>query len=760
MIRGCNSWASDGKCSQTQVPNEWCVYNRKKNCPAPPPPPSPLPAPPPPQPTCPGVSVANTWYTGYTSIVWGPEGQKPAECAEWCLGQCTTACYIRKDLLDGADAFCGFRYTNVASGTGMCASVAGANVGKVPVAAPYYTSEGKCIIDLGKIYGCRLIPPQVCEKNGVSVVEATTACMELLNSTRPECSFDDCIYDYCALGGAENLAGMAASCLGINQPNPPLLPPPSPPPSTPPPAAPPPPGTCKDDPSYRDPSTGWTCQDWKGFPCRSGQPPRFSTVAQIDALVQACPESCTDVVPECRCHVCDLVSFDFSTAKVTANNFDGQGVRSHPAEIRYKEVATYEGRKIDLVMTSRRNAYCGKSGRTTTSDACLEGGGEHAPHWGGIGVTRGQGNELYIRLTLRYTSDNTEAVVPVFCLTFTDIGRGDGPIEYLTVAGYGAPGGADTTFATYALGADLRVESGISLWQRPALRFRPSTNKGMPNPHFVSPMKLSADQRAASVRIHFENTGHVDLVWGTLYQTGCCQRMWFAGNSLVEGPCPEITPNPSPPPPSPPPVSPSPPKTPIMTWCTQSATSSGGFGCSNTPYIAEGGRGDVIHPLNPGELAVNPRPPAVQVACELPPGTEQFSVIVKEDARLAAHSFYRGISVGGTLYDASAQESATVGSSGQQKSYVGGLLYGNRWSWKGGLVRGKNPYFDFSYFESLVSALRPAYFGQYTVKVYDQGGSYSAVGGSCKRFSGSRWGQAEVREPLGETRTGRGRQAH
>ena len=44
-------------------------------------------------------------------------------------------------------------------------------------------------------------------------------------------------------------------------------------------------------------------------------------------------------------------------------------------------------------------------------------------------------------------------LVPIFCMTFVDIGRGDGPIEYVTIGGYG------TVFSTYAVGSDLSVQS-------------------------------------------------------------------------------------------------------------------------------------------------------------------------------------------------------------------------------------------------------------------------------------------------------------
>ena len=262
------------------------------------------------------------------------------------------------------------------------------------------------------------------------------------------------------------------------------------------------------------------CGAWTAWPNLSPPPPPT-------AMLRSATRSNS-------CDACDLVKFDFSAARITVDNFDGQGKasRSSPNEIRYSQVATYQGRNIDLVITSRKSYDCGDA----NVDACMAGGGYSAPHWGGIGVRRGSGRELYGRITLRYTDTNAEAVLPAFCLTFVDLGRGDGPIEYLTVGGYGSAGGQGTIFSSYVLGAEVRLDSGLSLWGRPALRFR-ATSRNPPNPVKIRPMELSTDQKKASVRVHFENTASFDFVFGTLYQRGCCQRMWFAGNSNLDGPC-------------------------------------------------------------------------------------------------------------------------------------------------------------------------------------------------------------------------------
>jgi hypothetical protein len=265
-----------------------------------------------------------------------------------------------------------------------------------------------------------------------------------------------------------------------------------------------------------------------------------------------------------RCAVCDLVEFHFKTGGLTINNFDGKGKGSgsKPKEIRYSQVATYRGRKIDVVITARKAYPCGDR----NVQACMA---ATTGHYGGLNARRGGNNFLFGRITMRYTDSDAEAVLPVFCLTFVDLGRGDGPIEYLTIGGYGSAGSPGTIFSSYALGTEVRVDSAepsgesLTLWGKPALGFR-ATSKGPPNPTETTPIELNTRQKAASVRVHFENTASFDFTFGTKYSnanggTNCCQMLLFAGNSLIDGPCPQVLPPPSPPPP---PLSPPPPPPP------------------------------------------------------------------------------------------------------------------------------------------------------------------------------------------------------
>ena len=80
------------------------------------------------------------------------------------------------------------------------------------------------------------------------------------------------------------------------------------------------------------------------------------------------------------------------------------------------------------------------------------GGGQTSAYYGGIGASRGEGNELHATLTLRYSDSDKPAVIPLFCMTFVDIGRGVHPAQYLII------GGKNRVFTDWVLGAGLQVD--------------------------------------------------------------------------------------------------------------------------------------------------------------------------------------------------------------------------------------------------------------------------------------------------------------
>eukprot|EP00966_Prymnesium_polylepis_P242651 5611366-Prymnesium_polylepis.1 len=78
----------------------------------------------------------------------------------------------------------------------------------------------------------------------------------------------------------------------MTAPSPPM--PPVPPQE--PPLIPPPRPRCVDDPNYFD---VYSCSDWAGYPCHPGSESSITTPEQIARLVYSCPESCSDVTPDC-----------------------------------------------------------------------------------------------------------------------------------------------------------------------------------------------------------------------------------------------------------------------------------------------------------------------------------------------------------------------------------------------------------------------------------------------------------------------------
>ena len=249
------------------------------------------------------------------------------------------------------------------------------------------------------------------------------------------------------------------------------------------------------------------------------------------ATLSASPMGYAESPPYCE-NVCSLVPLTFSMNQLEVDNFYNVGSKlgdqplNAPAEIRYGNVGTYEGKALDMRITSTPG-YTPDCGKNADSDACRA---QDAQYYGGIGVKRGESRSMHSTFTLVYRGTNNPAVVPYFCFSFVDIGRGDGPIEFVTIGGYGSEG----IYSHYAAGSELQVQN-TRLGRQPAKMFRAGTNKGMPNPIYTKPTELSTKQSDASFRVIFENTASFDLEFGTLYDKGCCQRMWFAGETNVPG---------------------------------------------------------------------------------------------------------------------------------------------------------------------------------------------------------------------------------
>ena len=134
------------------------------------------------------------------------------------------------------------------------------------------------------------------------------------------------------------------------------------------------------------------------------------------------------------CDACNLVRLDWTNHQVLTDNFAGAGNNpgpDQPNEIRYGNIGSYQGQSLDLVLTETpgfrtREGYC-RNRNDQQVDACLAGGGQNPRYFGGFGVRRGAENQMQVTFTLQYSATRSPAVVPLFCFSFVDIGRGDGP---------------------------------------------------------------------------------------------------------------------------------------------------------------------------------------------------------------------------------------------------------------------------------------------------------------------------------------------
>jgi len=261
------------------------------------------------------------------------------------------------------------------------------------------------------------------------------------------------------------------------------------------------------------------------------------------------------------CPACDDTPLTINKNKLSVDNFAN-------TELRYANVGSYDGRQLDLSITKLYASTFVDCG----GDACAH---QDAAYYGGIGVKRGDskaGFPLEMKFELQYADTNSPATIPFFCMSFVDIGRGSDHVEFVIISG----------LTSYGVGDKVTVNTGYLLGGESAVRFRAKDGASNPsNPENTSPTQLSSNQVAATVRAHFFDTSSFNVKFGTLTGSGCCQRVWFTGNTNAPPPCPDLTsppppsalpppPSPSPPPPSPSPPPPSPPPPSYSFSCTSS----------------------------------------------------------------------------------------------------------------------------------------------------------------------------------------------
>jgi len=97
--------------------------------------------------------------------------------------------------------------------------------------------------------------------------------------------------------------------------------------------------------------------------------------------------------------------------------------------------------------------------------------------------------------------------------------------------------------------------------------------------------------------------------------------------------------------------------------------------------------------------------------CKLPEGSMNYSVITSGNSSLA-HTVYRGLAIGGALFDAVPSQTTVVNG----KSTVETLMLGGNWNFNEGVIQASlSTILNFSEFEVLAQTAIPLTVGQYKV---------------------------------------------
>ena len=122
----------------------------------------------------------------------------------------------------------------------------------------------------------------------------------------------------------------------------------------------------------------------------------------------------------------------------------------------------------------------------------------------------------------------------------------------------------------------------------------------------------------------------------------------------------------------------------------------------------------------PSSRVGSPSPPPFAAGCEWPYQANSYSLITKKDATLSSHSHYKGLAIGGTLYDSSPLQFGTAGS----KSFVTDIgSAGPYFNWADGITTGQPLPFMWGAFQNLANVLIPSD----QIIVIDQGGAYTGA---------------------------------
>lgn len=241
------------------------------------------------------------------------------------------------------------------------------------------------------------------------------------------------------------------------------------------------------------------------------------------------PSSTTGTVDTC---LPNSVVLDFSESDVTQNNLGGMGPNfDDREELRYSGIGRYNGRSLDLVVTTTGPGY---------QPADSTNNGRSSPHSkfgqinAGAGIPKGKNGKVDLRFTIEFGSTREAVRLPGFYMTFLDIDQngGDGKNsklrELFTFQGYSK--------AIYdKRNEDIHVEdTGSVLTVKSTKLGHGCDNPDDPNNLRTIKCKRHSgqwnvvDQMKRSIMLLFENVASFDMTFETI-----CNKCVNDGRNMV-----------------------------------------------------------------------------------------------------------------------------------------------------------------------------------------------------------------------------------
>ena len=198
------------------------------------------------EPAAPNVRLPPTqrgsWFNASAVLYerWAAALTAREACQDWCQEEIDSDCSLRMSVLSGHLVSCGFK-TETGTTLGRCAVVTGLilsveprpTIGSGPTYYAPTTGSPNCYVNPYEITPCDRSPGTACEASGADIALGQTLCGQLDPACR-ETSYDDCLTDYCLLGGDPSVVEITDSDCGeddsqTGRVSPPPVAPPSPP---------------------------------------------------------------------------------------------------------------------------------------------------------------------------------------------------------------------------------------------------------------------------------------------------------------------------------------------------------------------------------------------------------------------------------------------------------------------------------------------------------------------------------------------------